>query len=96
MNLAVDQDPPFMPPITIYTKSWCPYCHAAKDLLSGKNARFEEISVDGDMVAQRKMAALAHGRWTVPQIFIGDTHVGGCDDLYALERAGKLDGLLSP
>ncbi|MBV9633040.1 MAG: glutaredoxin 3, partial [Methylobacteriaceae bacterium] len=45
--------------------------------------------------AQRKMAALAHGRWTVPQIFIGDTHVGGCDDLYALERAGKLDGLLS-
>ena len=84
-----------MPPITIYTKSWCPYCHAAKDLLKKKKAAFDEISVDGDRAAQSRMADKAGGRWTVPQIFIGDVHVGGCDELYALERAGKLDRLLS-
>ncbi|MBM3607640.1 MAG: glutaredoxin 3 [Alphaproteobacteria bacterium] len=84
-----------MPNITIYTKSTCGYCHAAKTLLKKKNAAFEEISVDGDMDAQRKMSERANGRWTVPQIFIGATHVGGCDDLYALEQAGKLDPLLA-
>lgn len=83
------------PEITIYTKSTCGYCHAAKDLLRKKNAAFEEISVDGDMAGQQKMSERAGGRWTVPQIFIGDRHVGGCDDLYALERAGKLDPLLA-
>ncbi len=82
-------------PITIYTKSTCGYCYAAKELLRRKNAAFEEISVDGDAAAQQKMAERAGGRWTVPQIFIGDQHVGGCDDLYALERAGKLDPLLA-
>jgi len=84
-----------MPNITIYTKSTCGYCHAAKTLLKKKNAAFEEISVDGDMDAQRKMSERASDRWTVPQIFIGATHVGGCDDLYALEQAGKLDPLLA-
>ena len=60
-----------------------------------KNAPFEEISVDGDRAAQAAMAAKAGGRWTVPQIFIGDRHVGGCDDIYALDAAGKLDPLLA-
>ena len=84
-----------MPPITIYTKMYCPYCEAAKDLLQQKNAAYEEIPVDGDPAGQRAMAQRANGRSTVPQIFIGATHVGGCDDLYALERAGKLDPMLA-
>ena len=84
-----------MPAITIYTKSSCPYCHSAKDLLRRKSAAYEEISVDGDRAGQARMAERAHGRSSVPQIFIGATHVGGCDDLYALERAGKLDALLA-
>jgi glutaredoxin 3 len=84
-----------MPPITIYTKSDCPYCHAAKALLREKNALFEEISVDGDRAAQAKMSERASGRWTVPQIFIGDRHVGGCDDIHALDASGRLDPLLA-
>jgi glutaredoxin 3 len=84
-----------MPPIVIYTKSWCPYCDAAKALLTARGAPFEEISVDGDRVAQMVMAARAAGRSTVPQIFIGETHVGGCDDLHDLEAAGELEGLLA-
>ena len=84
-----------MPSIVIYTKSTCPYCHAAKDLLRGKQAPFEEIGVDGDRAAQAAMAARAGGRWTVAQIFIGDRHVGGCDDLYALDAEGGLDPLLA-
>ena len=84
-----------MPPIVIYTKSTCPYCHAAKDLLKRKGARFDEISVDGDRARQAAMAAKANGRSTVPQIFIGATHVGGCDDLYDLDDAGRLDPLLA-
>lgn len=84
-----------MPSITIYTKSTCGYCQAAKQLLRTKNAAFDEISVDGDPAAQEEMAKRAGGRWTVPQIFIGETHVGGCDDLHALERAGKLDPMLA-
>jgi glutaredoxin 3 len=84
-----------VPPIVIYTKSTCPYCHAAKDLLRRKNAPFQEISVDRDRPGQAAMAVKAGGRSTVPQIFIGDTHVGGCDDLYALEETGRLDPLLT-
>lgn len=84
-----------MPPITIYTKDSCPYCHAAKALLRKKNAAFEEIAVDGDRAAQAAMAARAGGRWTVPQIFIGDRHVGGCDDIHALDASGALDPLLA-
>ena len=84
-----------MPPIVIYTKSTCPYCHAAKDLLRRKGAAFSEISVDGDRPAQAAMAVKAGGRSTVPQIFIGGAHVGGCDDLYALEETGRLDPMLA-
>ena len=84
-----------MRPIIIYTKSTCPYCHAAKALLRRKGAEFEEIGVDGDRAAQAAMAEKAGGRWTVPQIFIDGSHVGGCDDLHELEAAGELDALLA-
>ena len=84
-----------MQPIVIYTKSTCPFCHAAKALLERKGVPFEEIRLDGDRVGQMAMAAKAGGRSTVPQIFIGAQHVGGCDDLYDLEAAGELDGFLA-
>jgi glutaredoxin 3 len=84
-----------VPPIVIYTKSTCSYCHAAKSLLRSKSAPFEEIRVDGDRAGQAAMAEKAGGRWTVPQIFIGDRHVGGCDELHELEAAGELDILLA-
>lgn len=84
-----------MPEILIYTKSSCPYCHAAKDLLAKKKAPYKEISVDGQPALQDAMAVKANGRRSVPQIFIGATHVGGCDDLYALDASGKLDPLLA-
>ena len=84
-----------MPAVVIYTKSFCPYCTAAKDLLTSKGAAFEEISVDGNRAGQAAMAVKANGRSTVPQIFIGSTHVGGCDDLYELEELGRLDALLA-
>ena len=84
-----------MPPIVIYTKSWCSYCREAKSLLASKGAAFEEIRVDSDRAGQAAMAQKAGGRWTVPQIFIGDRHVGGCDDLQDLEAAGELDLLLA-
>ena len=80
--------------IEIYTTSYCPYCHAAKRLLSRKGVQFMEIDVSGDAKRRSEMVARANGRMTVPQIFIGSTHVGGYDDLSALERAGKLDPLL--
>ncbi|MBM3636254.1 MAG: glutaredoxin 3 [Alphaproteobacteria bacterium] len=83
-----------MQPVTIYTKSWCPYCHSAKDLLTTKGVVFNEIDVSEGGEKQAAMAERANGRSSVPQIFIGATHVGGCDDLYALDRAGKLDPLL--
>lgn len=80
--------------VTIYTTALCPYCHAAKQLLGKKGVTFREIDVSFDPAERRRMTERAAGRYTVPQIFIGETHVGGCDDLYALEQAGKLDGLL--
>jgi|SRR5262249_14291751 len=83
-----------MIPIEIYTTRYCPYCHAAKRLLSHKGVAFTEIDVSADPAGRSKMVTRANGRMTVPQIFIGATHVGGYDDLYALERAGKLDPLL--
>jgi glutaredoxin 3 len=83
-----------MPPVEIYTTRWCPYCHSAKALLSRKGVPFAEIDVS-DRQERQKMIERAHGRTTVPQIFIGETHVGGCDDLHALDRAGKLDPLLA-
>ncbi len=84
-----------MPAITIYTTNSCPYCHAAKALLKRKDAAFTEIDVTSDPAKRANMTAKADGGYTVPQIWIGATHVGGCDDLYALEQAGKLDPLLS-
>jgi len=85
-----------MPPILIYTKATCPYCHSAKDLLRSKGAAFTEIDVSGRPVEQQAMARLANGRRTVPQIFIGERHVGGCNELYDLDSAGRLDRLLAP
>lgn len=82
-----------MPKITIYSKDVCPYCDRAKILLKRKNVAFEEIKITSDEIRDEMMAKSA-GRKTVPQIFIGDFHVGGCDDLYALEAEGKLDLLL--
>jgi len=84
-----------MSTIIIYTKSTCAYCHAAKDLLRKKGAAYEEVPVDGDRAAQMKMAARAGGRSTVPQIFLGEKHIGGCDELYDLDADGKLDELLA-
>ncbi|ALK08109.1 glutaredoxin 3 [Blastochloris viridis] len=83
-----------MPPIVLYSKSSCPYCHAAKELLRRKGATFTEIDISGDASARAEMLARSGGVSTVPQIFIGTTHVGGCDDLYALEEKGQLDPLL--
>jgi glutaredoxin 3 len=83
-----------MPKITIYTTPICPYCVRAKALLKKKGATFEEVDVFMNSEARRQMEEKASGRYTVPQIFIGERHVGGCDDLYALERAGELDPLL--
>ncbi len=79
--------------VTLYTTSWCPYCERARRLLAGKGVGFEDIDVES---APEKRAEMRNrsGRSSVPQIFIGDQHVGGCDDLYALEQAGKLDALL--
>lgn len=84
-----------MPSVVIYTKSTCSYCHSAKDLLRKKNVAFDEITVDGDRAGQAAMAQRAGGRSTVPQVFIGAKHVGGCDDLHALDVSGKLDALLA-
>ena len=84
-----------MPPITIYTTSTCPYCHAAKSLLWKKGVAFSEIDVTGKPADRRAMTDRAAGRTSVPQIFIGQQHVGGCDDLYALDEAGELDPLLT-
>lgn len=84
-----------MPPVTIYTKSWCPYCSAAKDLLTRKGVAFEEIEITGRADERARMIERAGGASTVPQIFIGDRHVGGCDDLYALDARGELDPLLA-
>ena len=83
-----------MQPVTIYTKSWCPYCHSALELLNKKGVTYNQIDVSAGGDAQAAMAVKANGRSSVPQIFIGATHVGGCDDIYALENAGKLDALL--
>ncbi|KAB1070681.1 glutaredoxin 3 [Methylobacterium planeticum] len=83
-----------MQPVTIYTTAWCPYCSAAKSLLKEKGLAFQEIDVEKTQGARATMVQRAGGRTSVPQIFVGATHVGGCDDLYALERAGRLDPLL--
>ena len=81
--------------VRIYTTPICPYCVRAKQLLKKKGAEVEEVDVFADSDARAEMEAKSQGRKTVPQIFVGETHVGGCDDLYALEQAGKLDPLLT-
>lgn len=80
--------------ITIYTTTYCPYCVKAKDLLNRKGAKYEEINVENEPELREALVQKAGGRKTVPQIFIGDYHVGGCDDLYALDQKGELDKLL--
>ena len=84
-----------MKPVRMYTTPICPYCVRAKSLLKRKGVAVEEVDVLMDMDARQEMEARSGGARSVPQIFIGDTHVGGCDDLYALEKEGKLDPLLA-
>lgn len=80
--------------VEIYTWRTCPFCIRAKNLLITKGVEFIEYSIDGDETARDKMAQRANGRRSLPQIFINDDHVGGCDDIHALDRQGKLDELL--
>lgn len=84
-----------MKPVEIYTSPLCGFCHAAKRLLNQKGVTFSEVDVMMNPKRKPEMIQRANGGRTVPQIFIGDTHVGGCDELYALEQASKLDQLLS-
>ena len=83
-----------MQDVIIYSSDYCPFCQRALALLDSKGVNYRKISVDGQPAVRQEMAERA-GRTSVPQIWIGDTHVGGCDDLYALEAAGKLDALLA-
>ena len=81
------------PAVTLYVSNWCPYCQRAKGLLAQKQVVFSEINVEDDDKFREEMIARSNRR-TVPQIFIGDTHVGGCDDLFELDRSGELDRLI--
>ncbi|MBH8553982.1 glutaredoxin 3 [Nostocaceae cyanobacterium CENA357] len=81
--------------VEIYTWRTCPFCIRAKGLLKQKGVEFTEYSVDGDEAARDKMAERSNGRRSVPQIFINDEHIGGCDDIHALDSQGKLDELLA-
>ncbi len=84
-----------MVPVVIYTRAYCSYCTWAKELLRRKGVAFDEIDVTGRRERRAEMIRRANGETTTPQIFIGSTHVGGCDELCALERAGRLDALLA-
>jgi glutaredoxin 3 len=84
-----------MKPVRMYTTPICPYCVRAKSLFKKKGVTVEEVDVFMDVGAREEMEAKTGGARSVPQIFIGDTHVGGCDELYALEKEGKLDALLA-
>jgi glutaredoxin 3 len=81
------------PAVTLYVSGWCPYCQRAKGLLAQKNVVFNEINIDDEAKFREEMIARSNRR-TVPQIFIGDRHVGGCDDLFELDRSGELDRLI--
>lgn len=81
--------------VVIYTADLCPYCHMAKQLLHAKGVVFEEVDVTGKSSLRQDMQKKAGGRSTVPQIWIGEVHVGGCDELHGLDRSGKLDTMLS-
>ena len=80
--------------VTLYSKDYCPYCVKAKNLLQRKGVQFTEIDITHDEMLQKEMVEKSGGRKTVPQIFIDGRSIGGCDDLYALDKAGKLDGML--
>lgn len=84
-----------MPKVEIYTKMMCPYCTRAKRLLDDKGVAYQEYDIGMGGPKRQEMLARANGRSTVPQVFVGDTHVGGSDDLAAMERQGKLDALLA-
>jgi glutaredoxin 3 len=94
-RLSIALEGPFVPLVEIYTKSFCPYCWRAKALLDSKGVRYEEIAVDGNASERQAMIQRANGRTTVPQVFIAGRHVGGCDDLMALDRDGELDELIA-
>jgi glutaredoxin 3 len=81
--------------IVIYTTPSCPYCRMAKELLRSRNLAYDEICVDADFEARAEMTQRAQGNRTVPQIFFGDRHIGGCEELYELDASGQLDALLS-
>jgi glutaredoxin 3 len=83
-----------VPEVVLYTTTWCPYCVRAKALLRRKGATFREVNVEEVPGAREEMEARS-GRMTVPQVFVGEVHVGGCDDLHALDQAGGLDRLLA-
>ncbi|MEO1592532.1 MAG: glutaredoxin 3 [Cyanobacteria bacterium J06632_22] len=85
-----------MPKVEIYTWSTCPFCIRAKALLNSKDIDYTEYCIDGDESARAKMAERSNGKRSLPQIFINDQHIGGCDDIHALERQGELDKLLTP
>jgi glutaredoxin 3 len=85
----------FVPRVEIYTKTFCPYCWRAKHLLDSKGVDYVEVSVDFCGESKARMIERANGRRTVPQIFVAGQHIGGCDDLMALERAGKLDQIIA-
>jgi len=84
-----------MPKVEIYTQPWCPFCERAMHILSTKSVEFQEINAPHGSAERDESKRRSGGRTTVPQIFIGDRHIGGCDDLVALDRAGKLDPLLT-
>ncbi|MEA5620700.1 glutaredoxin 3 [Cronbergia sp. UHCC 0137] len=81
--------------VEIYTWSTCPFCNRSKSLLNHKGVDFIEYKIDGDEVARDKMAQRANGKRSMPQIFINDQHIGGCDDIYTLDHQGKLDEMLA-
>ncbi|AWB66508.1 glutaredoxin 3 [Saccharobesus litoralis] len=83
-----------MASITIYTKPYCPYCTHAKHVLQQKGAKFKEVNIQGDAALRQEMIKRSNGGYTVPQIFIDNKHIGGCDDLVALNARGGLDPLL--
>ena len=80
--------------VEIYTWEYCPFCIRAKALLDKKGVEYIEYAIDGDEVAREKMAERANGKRSLPQIFVSDRHLGGCDDIYSLERQGELDSIL--
>ncbi len=92
--MAVSEESSRMSKIEIYTWSTCPFCIRAKGLLNKKGVEYTEYCIDGDREARKKMADRANGRTSLPQIFINDQHIGGCDDIYELEFQGELDPLL--